>query len=128
MEDLKLLSLNDEGDVIIEVKKETPWKKIALIVGLLLLILIILIVIIIIIIKSGNKEDNNDEDTPYDDKSYKDEILCTYDVYYNDKPTEILSKYYTNQTNFDIYVDDKKINYAKEIIFPKYGSIEVRYA
>ena len=129
MDDLKLLSLNDEGDVITEVKKETPWKKIALIVGLVLLILIIIIVIIVIFIKSGNG-DNNDEDenTPYDDKFYKGEILCTYDVFYNDQPTEILSKYYTNPTHFDIYVDDKKVNFAKEIIFPRYGSIEVRYA
>ena len=129
MEDLKLLSLNDEGDVITEVKKETPWKKIALIVGILLLILIILIVIIVIFIKSGNKEDkNSDENIPYDDKSYKGEILCIYDVYYNDIPTEIISKFYTNQTHFDIYIDDKKINFEKEIIFPKYGLIKVRYA
>ena len=27
MDDLALLSLNDEGEVITEIKKPTPWKK-----------------------------------------------------------------------------------------------------
>ena len=139
MDDFPILSLNDEGEVITEVKKETPWKKIAIIIGIILLILISLIVIIIIIINSKNN-DNKKEDDKKDDKkddekdddkkdiSYIGEIICIYDVFSNERPTEILSKYFENKNKFDLYLENKKIPISTEIIFPKFGNIEVRYA
>jgi surface protein len=140
MDDLGLLSLNDEGDVITEVKKETPWKKIAIIVGVLLLILILIIILIVLLIHTNDNSDNqngknkNEEggeegkDIPDDDNSYKGQIICIYDVFSDKRPTEILSKAFTKTTNFDIYINDKKVDYSKEVIFPKYGEIKVTYA
>jgi uncharacterized protein YpmS len=133
MEDLNLLSLNDEGEVITEMKEVTPWKKIAIILVALLLILIVIITIIILAINNSNKDNHNnngdnpmdidDESIPYDDNSYIGEILCTYDIYSYKVETPILSEDFIKTTNFDIYVNDRKIAYTKKYKFPKFGSI-----
>ena len=133
MDDLGLLSVNDEGEEITKVKKETPWKKIAIIVGVLLLILLLLIITIIFLMNSDNKNDkkenkNEEEDIPYDDNFYKGRIICKYDVFSDKNPTEILSKSFSKTTNFDIFINNKKVDYSKEVIFPKYGEINVTYA
>ena len=131
MDDLALLSLNDEGEVITEIKKPTPWKKISLIVGSFALILITLIVIIIISFTSQSEESNkkdDDQTPPSDDKYYVGQILCTYDVHSAQVETQILSDEFIKKTNFDIYIDDKRQDFAKKIKFPKFGDIVVTYS
>ena len=72
--------------------------------------------------------DIDDESIPYDDNSYIGEILCTYDIYSYKVETPILSEDFIKTTNFDIYVNDRKIAFTKKYKFPKFGRINVRFA
>ena len=101
-------------------EKEMPkWKKYLLIGGVITAFLIILIIIIILIATSGNNKEK--------EKNIIGEIICKYEILDTESSTIILGKDFNYEGNFDILIENKKIDFTKEYKFEKTGVIEVKF-
>ena len=93
-----------------------------LIIGISLIALILILIIIIIIAYNKSKEPINN----INDKI--GEIICIYDIESTSKEKKILSdKFEKKNSNFDIYIGDKKIKYSKSYKFKEIGENKVKY-
>ena len=114
--------------------KDLPfWKKVLIIGSVIGFLVIIIIIIIIVAVTSDDKKDNenneNKSDEP-DDSDIKElgEIRCQYSIEDISKPTPILGfEYDKKDSNFDIYIGDKKISYTKEYKFEKTGEQQIKF-
>ena len=92
--------------------EETPkWKKYSIIGGVIAIFIVILIIIIILIATSvgGKKQE------PL--KEIIGEIICKYEISDKNNPTPILGKDFNYEGNFDILIDNQKVDFIKEYKF-----------
>ena len=105
---------NCPSESLINPKKEKLKKK-TIIMGVvsLISILILLLIIIIIIISSKTKNGNeNENEIP---KKVIGLINCVYDIQTTKTEINILSEEYNKDSNFDIFIEGKKIEFSKKI-------------
>ena len=105
-------------------KGEKEERKKQLIIGIVAAVLLLSIIIFIIIVAaSGSKGDSTDkEDTDF---QVIGEIKCLYEIRSNTENTLLLSDEFVKNTDFDIYIDNKKIKYSKEYKFASVGEHNV---
>ena len=133
-------SLKEDDQFQDKKNKDIPfWKKVLIIGSVIGFLVIIIIIIIIVAVTSDDKKDNennenkSDEPDDSDDSDDSDtkelgEIRCQYSIEDISKPTPILGfEYDKKDSNFDIYIGDKKISYTKEYKFEKTGEQQIKF-
>ena len=132
MEDY-LVEENELSPEMIGLKSNTldPQKKKLIIIGAGITLFLLLLIIIILSITSSRENKGNggegDKEKEHDPSEVLAEINCIYDVQSKTKETIIISNDYDKKFDFDIYIEDKKINYAKEYKFPSTGNHKVKF-
>ena len=91
------------------------WKKRLIIAGVICLFAIVLIIIIAVAVNSSNLEKIG-------------EINCIYEIEITSKKVQIISKDYSKSSKFDIIIDSKKINFAKEYQFKETGEHHIHFS
>ena len=125
----KLFNINDFGsmnsDKIKSMGQSKCPKKYYYILGgtIALLLIVIIISIIIIINSSDSSSDNKREDEEKKEiKTIIGSINCTFDINNINTKIPIIGSEFKKESDFGIYIDDKKINhYLKEYSFDKFG-------
>ena len=118
-----LFSLNDtESNKLKPKKEETSSKKkqIFIIIAIIILILILIISIIVIFLLTKSKDNNNQ-------KEIKGEIICLFNIKTISKETNIINELYEKYSDFDIFIDDKKIEYQKNYKFSSIGIHTIKF-
>ena len=91
-------------------------KKKKIIISIVSSIVLLLIVILIILYFTlSNDSDDNKENQ----KQITGIISCIYDIDSNEYETKILSDEFTKDSDFDIYINETKIEYSKNINLKK---------
>ena len=107
-------------------KGEKEERKKQIIIGIVAFVLLLAIIIFIIIVaSSGSKGGSDKEDKEDTDFQVIGEIKCLYEIRSNTENTLLLSDEFVKNTDFDIYIDNKKIKYSKEYKFPTTGEHNV---
>ena len=117
------LSMNELHSELTGLNKgEKEQKKKQLILGVIIGILLFAIIIIIIIItsKSNKKDDIDDDDIPT--MPVIGEINCLYEIQTINRDTQLLSDEFNKNSNFDIYINNKRNKYSKKYKFDKTGN------
>ena len=119
---------NENSLPINEIEEDTPkqetqgffWtkQKKLLIVLFIAIIVLVLYFIIISSYLSNEEEKKDEEDNGGKEEGGKTEILgriySTFTLYSDEIKTNILNENFEIPKNFDIYIDDQKINYTKD--------------
>ena len=121
--DDKEFIINDFGsmnsDKLKTIEKEKNNKKYYYIIGGVISVIIISIIIIIILLFSLSGS------TPTSDKKLNiviGTINCTFEINTISSKISIFGNEFKKESDFDIYIDDKKLNYySKEYLFDKIG-------
>ena len=99
-------------------------KKKKIIISIVSSIVLLLIVILIILYFTlSNDSDDNKENQ----KQITGIISCIYDIDSNEYETKILSDEFTKDSDFDIYINETKIEYSKKYKFEKKGLTKVEF-
>ena len=113
--DVGLFSLNDTESNKLKVKKDNLSNKAKIFIIISLIILCIIIVSFIAVYLLAKSKDNNEE------KETKGEIKCIFGIKSISQKTNIISENYEKNSDFDIFIDDKKIDYMKAYKFSSIG-------
>ena len=109
--------LGDVGSLAKKIpSSEWPfWKKILifLTIGVILIIVFILIIVLI----SGKKNANEEENKLIDESKVFGDIICLYEK--NKIQTQILGFDFVKPNSFDIAINNKKVNFNREVKFPE---------
>ena len=131
MEGEKLITTNDYQDIENQLKESKKNVKRDLIISITIMVLVSIAAIIayyFIFIKSGKTPDtpitpDKPDDEPLGNKS---EIICTYSIPYSSNYT-IINKEFSKPKDFDILIDNKKINFTNYYYFESEGEKEIKY-
>ena len=131
MEGEKLITTNDYQDIENQLKESKKNVKRDLIISITIMVLVSIAAIIayyFIFIKSGKTPDtpitpDKPDDDPLGDKS---EIICTYLIPYSSNYT-IINLEFSKPKDFDILIDNKKINFTNYYYFESEGEKEIKY-
>ena len=117
-----LFSLNDTESSKLKTKKEeTSSKKTQIFITIAIIILLIIIISIIAIFLLTKSKDNNNQ------KEIKGEIICLFNIKTISKETNIINEVYEKYSDFDIFIDDKKIDYQKNYKFSSIGIHTIKF-
>ena len=118
-------------------KGQKEQKRKELIMGIIFgsIFLVVIIIIIIVSATSSNSDDEEKKTTP-DDGGDEDiptptspsigEINCVYEILTTSQNTLLLSNEYSKTSDFDIYIDNKRIRYSKEYKFDTTGNHKIQ--
>ena len=110
-----------------------PKSKKCLIIGISIAALVIIITAIIfavLLTKKGNDEEKKDEeqtDKKEIDKEKIGEIICQFNTKNENQETKILGDEFINNSQFDIYIDGEKINFAKTYKIKSIGNHKIEF-
>ena len=108
-----------------------PKKKITLIICFIILFLATIGILVLVFFLLSNNESSNSDNSKKNPTIYEDknEIICKYSISDIDSNTPLLSDQFENIDNsiIDIYINDKKINYAKNYKFSSAGTYNITY-
>jgi len=117
MED-RIFSLNDVSSSGTNKDKQSAWKKylIPMIIIFSIIIIILIIVIVVLALNSSNekKDEPKEKDKDIEKKIYGI-IKAIYDI--QTKKTIILGDEFKKKIDFDIFIDNEKIDYTRNILF-----------
>jgi len=129
MED-RIFSLNDVSSSGTNKDKQSAWKKylIPMIIIFSIIIIILIIVIVVLALNSSNEKKDEPQEKEKDkdiEKKIYGIIKAIYDI--QTKKTIILGDEFKKKIDFDIFIDNEKINYTKEYTFSSTGVHLVEY-
>ena len=114
------LNLDDLDNVeLSKPEKFTPKQKKLIIAGVAALIIILIIIIIVVSVNSSSSSSSK--------KKKIGEFNCTFELDNISNKTKILSKDYKKNSDFDIYIDNKKVSFTNEYKFNKAGLHNITY-
>ena len=90
-------------------------KLIGIIVGGCLIFIIFLIIILVVCLKSD------------DEKEILGEINCIYDIYNINIETNLVGNNFVKNSDFDMFIDDIKIDYSNKYKFENSGEHKVKF-
>ena len=116
-QDENLLNINDINSAGSGLKNNNPsklpWKKFLIICGILLFVIIAIFILIFILTKknSNNNENKEKKQEEEENNSKIGRIKCLYNKYRGD--IQILGEDFIKNSDFDIYINNTKMNYSK---------------
>ena len=100
-------------------------KKIIILVSSIIVALTLIIIFLIIInIKKSNKKESDDSEPG---SPYIGEINCVYYIEYIDDAINILGNEFLKNSNFDLLIDGKKMNFTKQYKFNTIGEHKITF-
>ena len=104
----------NEKDIDISEKSAKSKKLITGIIILILVFIVTISLIILLVISSNSK--------------YIGDISCVYNITNTNEKIKLLGSEFNKKTKFDMFIDDKKVDYAKEYTFDKIGEHKVKFS
>ena len=107
----------DKSEISLEIpeSKTKNWKK-EIIIAIIAVLLLIGVIILLIILSVSSSNSNFGI------------INCNYKIEEENVETQIISKSYDDKSiNFDIYIEGKKIDFAKTYKFEKAKTYNIQY-
>ena len=98
--------------------------KISIFTFFIIIISILLLIIFLVLIKNSNKKDESDD---YPIGNYIGIINCTFNIDNISENIPILGDEFQNDSEIDIIIDKKRIEYSKTYNFKKIGDHNIQY-
>ena len=115
------VQLNDVSSDIVKDQTQKPWTlKTKIIIFSIILSIIISLIILAIIISILTKSDINIQ-------PFIGQIRCVYYIDSISNNINILGKEFTKNSDFDIFIDDKKVDFLKENKFSSIGNHNINF-
>ena len=122
-------NLNDAiSDLLKRSGVETPFYKKKWFIGVMIgsAVLIIGVTVLLALLLINNDDDNSSTDNNNNNKEVLGEIKCVFQINDTSRITNILGEEFEKgELDFDIMVNDNKIEYAKSYKFPEVGNNDV---